>query len=118
MEESMIRDHLALAEKHVFESEGHIARQREIVAELERDGHAKAAQRGKKLLGTMLDLHDRHVADRARLAGELKRKVAIKDAPLPGAPAENPEQVLDAPHEHAATSAAKSTDIVTARRHT
>jgi hypothetical protein len=35
----MLKVHLDMAERHVLDGERHIARQRKIVAELERDGH-------------------------------------------------------------------------------
>jgi hypothetical protein len=35
----MLQDHLAQAERHVVEGERVIARQRDVVAQLERDGH-------------------------------------------------------------------------------
>jgi hypothetical protein len=97
MEDSMIRDHLAQAERHVRESDGHIVKQRSLIAELERDGHAKTAKQAKALLETMLEIHSTHVFDCARLKAELKRKVALKDAPVDGDDARNPEELIDAP---------------------
>lgn len=47
----MIADHLAQAERHVAEGQAHIKRQRELIVELQRDGHdTREAQR-------LLDLH-------------------------------------------------------------
>lgn len=48
----MIERHLAQAETHVVQSESHLARQIEIVDELERDGHGDAAQAARELLAT------------------------------------------------------------------
>jgi len=39
MDWAMLQEHLAQAERHVVEGERVIARQRDIVAQLERDGH-------------------------------------------------------------------------------
>jgi len=38
----MLRDHLAQAERHAVDGERHIARQREIIAELERVSYGKS----------------------------------------------------------------------------
>ena len=69
MDRSMIREHLAQAERHVSEGERHVARQREIVATLERDGHDTVAARAT--LTQFEELQAMHVADRDRLLGEL-----------------------------------------------
>jgi hemerythrin len=59
---------LAEADRHVAEGEQHVARQREMVAELERDGHdAKAA---RELLRQFEQTLAMHVADRDRWRGE------------------------------------------------
>jgi hypothetical protein len=39
MDPGELQEHLAQAQRHVEEGEGHVARQLAIVAELERDGH-------------------------------------------------------------------------------
>jgi hypothetical protein len=39
MDKSMLVEHLALAERHVAESEGVVRRQQHLIARLERDGH-------------------------------------------------------------------------------
>ncbi len=66
-----LREHLALAERHVAEGERVVARQREIVAELERDGHDAAAAQARQLLAQFEELLALHVADRDRLRKEL-----------------------------------------------
>jgi hypothetical protein len=48
----MIERHLMLAETHVVQGLGNILKQREILTELERDGHLKAASLARKLLAT------------------------------------------------------------------
>jgi len=82
MDREMLQNELEMAERHVLEGEHHVARQREIVAELARDGHntSKAAI----LLRTFEDLQAIHVADRDRLRKELAapglwKKVDIYD---------------------------------------
>jgi hypothetical protein len=68
---AMIERHLALAEGHAIRGEGHIARQREIVAEMERDGHVDAAETARELLATFEETQKSHVEDRDRLRAEL-----------------------------------------------
>ena len=56
--------HLAQAERHVREIEAHIVRHREILAELERDKHARTAELARAVLRTLLqtlDVARRHV---------------------------------------------------------
>jgi hypothetical protein len=54
MDRAIIQDHLAQAERHVSQGERHLSRQREIIADLERDGHdssvAQALSRTNGLL--------------------------------------------------------------------
>lgn len=69
MDRAMVRDHLAKAEGHVDLGHRHVARQREIVAELERDGHD--VRDAKRLLETFEKLLKMHIADRDRLRREL-----------------------------------------------
>jgi hypothetical protein len=70
-ERAMLERHLALAEAHVIQGVGHLARQREIVAELERDGHADAAQNARDLLATFEMTQKSHVGDRDRISAEI-----------------------------------------------
>jgi hypothetical protein len=64
-----IERHLFLAEKHVSEGERHIARQREIVAELKDNGHD--LETARNLLARFEELYASHVADRDRIRLEL-----------------------------------------------
>lgn len=64
---------LAEAEKHILAGERHLTRQREIVAELERDGHDIGE--AQKLLASFEGLQEMHVADRDRL----RKKLALPD---------------------------------------
>ena len=71
MDRQIIADHLVQAERHVSEAQAHIKRQRELVAELERDGHDTGEAR--RLLDNFIALEAAHVADRDRLRGELAK---------------------------------------------
>ena len=62
-------EHLELAHRHIAQNERHIAHQREIIAELERDSHD--TDRHRQLLYQMEDLYRFHIADRDRLEKEL-----------------------------------------------
>jgi len=62
-------EHLAAARRHVAESDQHIAHQREIIAEKERDGHDTATS--KQLLAEIEGLHRLLVGERDRLEKEL-----------------------------------------------
>ena len=74
MDPAMIRRHLELAERHVLEGEEHIARQREIVARLERTSPASVTlQRARELLQEVERAQRLHVADRDRLRRLLLR---------------------------------------------
>jgi len=61
----MLRDRLAAAERHVAEVERHLANQRELVAQLERDGRDTA--HAKQLLEQFEEVLAIHVAERDRL---------------------------------------------------
>lgn len=70
-EREMTVRHLAQAEEHVLLGEKNIARQKEIMAELERDGHADAAHNARVLLATFEQAQVSHVTDRDQLRAEL-----------------------------------------------
>lgn len=61
--------HLSQVERDVIEAHNRVARQREIVAELERIGHRTTAARG--MLAAFERLLTMHLADRNRLRKEL-----------------------------------------------
>lgn len=69
MDRATILDHLQLAERHVAEGERHIARQKEIIVELENDRHDAIAARA--LLVQFEEMQVLHIADRDRLRAEL-----------------------------------------------
>lgn len=67
----MLSDVLAMAERHVLEGDAHLSRQRELIAQLERDGHLNEAARATRLLDTMRETQELHVAHRNRLRRDL-----------------------------------------------
>jgi hypothetical protein len=69
MDRQMLLEHLAMANKHVETGERHVRRQRELIAELERDGHDTASAR--QLLEQFEKLQEMHIADRDRIQREL-----------------------------------------------
>ncbi len=70
VDQAMARRHLVQAHRAVALGRSHIARQIEIVAELERDGHDATAAR--RLLATFRDLQVQHEAHRDRLLSEIE----------------------------------------------
>lgn len=69
MNRAMLEDHLTQAERHVVKGLEYVARQRELVGRLERDGHDIG--RASALLVQFEELQAMHVADRDRLRCEL-----------------------------------------------
>lgn len=69
MDRTVWQEHLDQAERHVVEAERCVARQHEIVEQLERDGHRTTAARG--LLVAFERLLAMHLADRQRLRREM-----------------------------------------------
>jgi len=67
---AVIRDHLAMAERHVASGNRVIMRQKELITELDTDGHD--VTEAIALLIRFEDLLALHLADRDRLADELK----------------------------------------------
>lgn len=65
----MWKAHLYQAERHVVRGEEHVTRQREMIAELERDGHD--ATEWRRFLTQLEELLALHVAHRDRLREEL-----------------------------------------------
>ena len=74
MDESTLRQYLAGAETHVRQGEVHLARQRQLIAALERDGHDTT--QAERLLTTFEETQALHIADCKRLTEELARKRA------------------------------------------
>jgi hypothetical protein len=71
MDREILEMLLAQAKQHVMLSDLHVARQREIIAELERNGHDSTPAR--ELLAVFLATQATHVSGRDRLFEELKR---------------------------------------------
>jgi hypothetical protein len=69
MDAFRIAELLVEIEKHVVLGEGHITRQREIIAELERRGHPTVS--ANRLLCLFLETQELHIAHRDRLLKEL-----------------------------------------------
>jgi hypothetical protein len=66
---AMLERHLAQAERHVSDGEHTVARQREIVAKLVKDGHD--SRMAQELLTQFEQSQAIHVADRDRIRSEL-----------------------------------------------
>lgn len=69
MDRSMLLDHLTQAERHVTQGEQHVSRQRELIAEMEQDGHNTA--KAQQLLRLFEELLAMHIAARDRLRAKL-----------------------------------------------
>ena len=57
----MLRRHLELAEGHVARGRTNLVRQRQIVAELERDHHDNLAEGARKVLAAFEDIQNMHL---------------------------------------------------------
>jgi hypothetical protein len=64
-----LREHLAMADRHVGEGERNVSKQRALVAELQRDGHD--AWLASKILRQFEALQATFIQDRERLRREL-----------------------------------------------
>ena len=69
-------EHLALVEEHIQQGERHIQRQRELLAELERDGHDAAAARARSLLQVFEQSQLVHLAELERLRHQITTGIA------------------------------------------
>jgi hypothetical protein len=69
MDREMLKRHLAEAEEHIATDDKNIARQREVIAQLERDGRDTVSARS--FLQEFEQLQARHIAERERLLREL-----------------------------------------------
>jgi hypothetical protein len=69
MDRTLVERHLAEAERRIAQGEKTVARQREIIATLERDGHDVSA--AKQLLSVFCKTLELHRAERERCRGEL-----------------------------------------------
>jgi hypothetical protein len=69
MDREMLKRHLAEAEEHISTGGKNIARQRDVIAHLEREGRDTASAR--TFLNEFEQLQARHIAERERLLREL-----------------------------------------------
>jgi hypothetical protein len=76
MDREMLQRHLAQAEQHIETGRKHIARQHEIITELERDGHETTMARA--LLDQFEQSQAIHIADRERILRELGKEAGSK----------------------------------------
>jgi len=74
MNRNLVIAHLAQVERHIRESERHLSRQREIVAELDRHGHghSQTAKMARDILDSFETAQSEHLNDRARLLKTLQ----------------------------------------------
>jgi len=78
MDRAMWQRHLAIAERHVGETRGHISHQRQIVAELEQGGYDTTM--AKAILTQFEATLKLHIGDRDRLQADLS---CAEQLPLP-----------------------------------
>jgi len=71
MDRALLTNRLYQAERHVANGERHIARQFDLIAELQRDGHDTTE--AKALLKKFEELQVMHLNDRDRLLRELRK---------------------------------------------
>ncbi|MGB8629960.1 MAG: hypothetical protein WCD69_11295 [Xanthobacteraceae bacterium] len=71
MNRYILLQHLARARQHVAIGEVHLARQYEIIAEFERDGHDAAE--AKRLLAQFIVMQALHIEDCRRLERDLEK---------------------------------------------
>lgn len=69
MERAVVMQRLAQAERHAADGEKHVARQRDLVAEIGRDGHD--TELALMLLIRFEELQALNISDRDRLRAEL-----------------------------------------------
>jgi hypothetical protein len=68
----MMVDHLKQAQLHVALGEKHIARQYDIISELERDGNDSEADQARELLAAFEEMQEEHISHRDRIEEELR----------------------------------------------
>jgi hypothetical protein len=69
LDSAMVKDHLAMANRHIVTGNRVITRQRQLIDELEADGHD--TRQALALLAQFENLQALHLADRDRLIDEL-----------------------------------------------
>ncbi|WP_050405829.1 hypothetical protein [Bradyrhizobium embrapense] len=71
MDRVILEQYLALAERHAAQGRQHVARQENLIAELDRDGHDTTEAR--KVLDTLRITQALHEQDVERILGELTK---------------------------------------------
>jgi hypothetical protein len=79
MDRKIFEEHYLRTEEHVPLGAQHLARQRELVAELQNEGHG--TREARKVLGVFSDLQDAHIAHRDRQKQELADRDRGRRAP-------------------------------------
>lgn len=69
MDRTLLTELLAESDRHVAQGERHIARQHQLIAELERDGHDTTS--AIEFLSTLEQTQAMHIAHRDRIRAEL-----------------------------------------------
>jgi hypothetical protein len=82
MDRHQIAEHFALAELHVAQGEDTIARQQQLIAELNRHGHD--TRLATELLTTFEQTQNAHLLDRERLRAEFSKSIAGPTETLAG----------------------------------
>jgi ribosomal 50S subunit-associated protein YjgA (DUF615 family) len=75
-------EELETAKRHVTEGAAHIARQRQLIAELRRDGHDTLARDGETLLETLQAsqrLHEEHLERLTKATGKSRPREGTAD---------------------------------------
>jgi hypothetical protein len=67
---AMAETELEMVQRHVRVGAENVARQRELVAELDRDGHVDLATEARELLQKFEELQEQHVAHLERITGK------------------------------------------------
>ena len=71
----MLRRHLELAEAHVARGRTNLERQRQIVAEFERDHHDNLAEDARKILAAFEGIQDEHI----RICNLIVAEIAVSE---------------------------------------
>jgi hypothetical protein len=76
MDQGALQQHLAQAERHIARGVVHLARQRELIAELDRTGHD--TEEARAILDTLMETQVLHQQDRERLLGLAPQGATIR----------------------------------------
>ena len=76
MDQGVLQQHLAQAERHIAQGVVHLARQRVLIAELHRAGHA--TDEARAILDSLMETQVLHEQDRERLLGLASKRGNIR----------------------------------------